>query len=179
MANYSHRSNNTNPLANKGGYKDVFKFAPKADFTSVAAPTASPSAIGDKVKITTAHTFTGTKGFYNWPTKQQSVTIKSTTVGDPGARLLKHTAEFTILGDNASTQEQVESLLNDEVIALFKDSACVAGEYVQLGDDCSSPVFNVEFDGKTTAEGMKEYKVSVEVTASKYFYSGAIVDATA
>jgi hypothetical protein len=180
MANYSHLTTNSNPLAIKGGYKDKFYFCAVADFTTFGAPTSAGAALGDTLDITTAHTFTGTKGFYTYETKQQTVTVKSAAIGDPGAKLLKHTAEFTMLGDTSSTQEQLQRLLNAKVICLVKDANClVATAYIQLGDECTQPIFTVEFDGKTTAEGMKEYKVTAEVVAAKYFYTAAVTLATA
>lgn len=163
----------------RGGYKDVFYFAPIADFDTIAAPIAAPVAIGDKVKIPTAHTFTGTNGFFQYDSKQKVVTITSETVGDAGSRLLKHTAKFVILGDSASTQEQLMALLNAKVIAMVKDSKCTAGEYVQLGDDCIQPDFDVKFNGATTAEGSKEYEVTATVVDAKYFYSAALTMSTA
>lgn len=180
MANFSHLTTNTNPKAIRGGYKDVFYFCPIADFTSIQKPTATPSALGDYVLISTDHTFTGTKGFFHYETKQRSVTIKGTSVGDIGAKLMEYTGEVTILGDSASTQEQLERLLNSNVICLLKDANCLVDDvYAQLGDECTQPEFTVEFDGKTTNDGLKEYKVSFKVVASKYRYEGIVTSSTA
>jgi hypothetical protein len=48
-----------------------------------------------------------------------------------------------------------------------------ANQYIQLGNDCVTPTFKVEFDGKTTKEGKKIYTVTV-VCKKKYFYSYAV-----
>lgn len=180
MANFSHITTNTNVKAIRGGYKDYLWFCPLADFDVIAKPTASPTALGDLVTIDGDHTFTSTNGFFKWELKQKSPTIKGTTVGDPGARLVQYTGEVTILGDEASTQEQLERLLNSKGICLLKDAACQTDDvYAQLGDECDTPEFTVEFDGKTTVDGLKEYKVSIKVTASKYVYGGAVTESTA
>lgn len=179
MATYAHRTTPTNARDFRGGYKDVFRFCPIADFATIASPTGSPSAIGDKVKITTAHTWTGTNGYFEYETQQQTVTVSGETVGETGAKLLKHSTKFNILGDDASTQEQIQALLNAKVIAWVKDSKCSATEYVQLGDDCIQPEFSVVFTGNTTKEGSKIYEVTLTVLDAKYFYSGALTKSTA
>ena len=179
MANFSHLTTNTNPRAIRGGYKDVFYFCPLADFTSIAKPTGTPTALGDLVLISSAHTFTGTKGWFSWETKQRSATIKGQSTGDDGAKLMDYTGEITILGDSASTQEQLERLLNTKGIVLLKDANCLVDDvYAQLGDECDPPIFTVEFDGKTTADGLKEYKVSFKAI-SKYRYEGVVTKSTA
>ncbi|RYY94609.1 MAG: hypothetical protein EOO11_17515 [Chitinophagaceae bacterium] len=172
MPNYGHIVKNTDPKFATGGYKNVFLFCPRADFTALAAPDAA-AAIGDTLLIDTAHTHPVGKGFISYACKTHSVTLKGATVGDEGAQEMEWTGEFVILGDSASTQEQLQRLLNDDVICLLKDAACGANQYVQLGDECITPIFKVEFDGKTTKEGKKEYKVTVTCKA-KYFYNAAV-----
>lgn len=180
MANtsYANIAKSNNPRDHRGGYKNVFIFAPRRDFLAISKPTDIPAAIGDTVTVTGAHTFTDPKGFFSWDTKTNSVTIKSATVGEDGSQELEHTAEFVVLGDSAVTQEQMERLLNDDCIALFKEAACLQNDsYIQIGDECVSPVFKVEFDGKTTKEGKKEYKVSMTCKV-KYFYDHAVTYST-
>jgi hypothetical protein len=174
MANYGNIVRNTSPSADGGGYKNTVLICPRADFLTFGTPTETPTALGDSLTISTAHTFTTPKGFFSWGCKQHSVTLKSTSVGDDGAREQEWSSEFIILGDNASTQEQLERTLNDDVILLLKEASCVGTDaYVQLGDECVSPTFSVEFDGKTTKEGKKEYKVTV-TCKKKYFYSATV-----
>lgn len=180
MANFSHITTPTNVKEIRGGYKDFLYFCPLSDFATIATPLAVPLVIGDKVSISGDHTFALTNGFFKWELKQKSPTIKGASVGDPGAKLVEYTGEVTILGDEASTQEQVEGILNTKGICLLKDANCLASdEYTQLGDECDTPEFSVEFDGKTTAEGLKEYKLSIKVVAAKYKYTGAVVESTA
>ena len=160
-----------------GGYKNVVLWAPRSSFTllSMPSPGNSPTS-GDSLKITADHTFGVADGFISWLCKKDSVTIKGTSEGEAGAKSMVWTAEFILLGDSASTQEQLEDQLNDDVVALFKDSNCLqATDYTQLGDDCNNPEFSVEFDGKTTASGLKEYKVTMKCKKKgKYFYSGTV-----
>lgn len=177
MANYAHITRSTNPDAYSGGYKNVILTAPRVDFTAVQTP-AGNTALGDALTIDTAHTFPVGKGFYSWVCKTHSVKLTGDTVGDDGAREIEWTTEFTILGDSASNQEQIQRTLNDDVIILLKDSDCVEGMYIQLGNDCVPPEFNVKFDGKTTKEGKKEYTVTAKCK-KKYFYTATVSNATA
>ncbi|MGN6476315.1 MAG: hypothetical protein ACTHKV_03745 [Flavipsychrobacter sp.] len=178
MANYATITRDLNPRAATGGYKNVFLFAPRADFLALQQPTGAGTTIGDTLSIATAHTFTSPAGFFSWDCKTDSVTLKGSTVGDDGARELEYSAEFVILGDSASTQEQLSRALNDDIICLIKEAACLVDDsYIQLGDECISPKFNVEFDGKTTKEGKKEYKVTV-VCKAKFFYNATVTMAS-
>jgi hypothetical protein len=176
--NYGTITKDTNPKAYAGGYKNVFLFCPRSEFLSIKKPSAAGLVIGDTLEITTAHTFTSPKGFHSWDCKTHSVTLKGSSVGDDGAKELEFSAEFIVLGDSASTQEQLSRTLNDDIIALIKEADCLStDDYVQLGDECISPTFTVEFDGKTTKEGKKEYKVTV-VTKAKFFYSATVTMAS-
>lgn len=179
-ANFAAITTNTNPKAIRGGYKDFLWFCPLADFDVIATPLAVPLALGDEVTINGDHTFQTTNGFFKWELKQKSPTIKGTSIGDPGAKLMEYSFEAVILGDETTTQAQLERFLNTKGICLLKDANCTSDDtYAQLGDECDTPEFTVEFDGKTTAEGLKEYKVSGKVVAAKYSYSGAVTESTA
>lgn len=173
MPNYANIVKNANPFGDSGGYKNVFLFAPRADFLAIVAPAGDGTTIGDTLQIDTAHTFTAPKGFISWDAKQHSVTLKGTTVGDEGSLEIEYSAEFSIIGDGATKAEQLQRILNDDVIALLKEADCVAGDYIQLGDECVSPTFKVEFDGHTTKEGKKEYKVTC-TCKKRYYYSATV-----
>lgn len=171
---YDNIARSTNPRSYSGGYKNVFLFAPRRDFLSISKPPDTPTAIGDTLTVQGAHTFTDPLGFFNYDCKTHSVTLKGATTGDDGAKEMMWTGEFILLGDSASTQEQLERMLNDDIICLLKEADCLSNDsYVQLGNECVSPVFSVEFDGKTTKEGKKEYKVTVE-SKVKYFYAHTV-----
>lgn len=177
-ANYANVTKNTNPRAYAGGYKNVFIFCPRADFLAISKPPDVPTAIGDTLTIPGAHTFTDPKGWFSWDCKTNSVTLKGSTVGEDGAQEIEWSGEFTILGDSATTDEMVRRQLNDDIVCLLKEAACLEDDsYVQLGDECVSPVFKVEMDGKTTKEGKKEYKTTVTCKA-KYFYAHTVTMST-
>ena len=160
----------------QGGYKNVVLWAPIDTFTNVAHPTVFTLA-GEKLTITDDHTFGVDDGFISWLCKLHSVTIKTETTGDPGAQSLVHTCEFILLGDDASTLDQLRDLLNDNCMFLVKDQDCLtANQYVQLGDDCLAPEINVSFDGKTTKEGLKEYTVKLSVKDKRFYYEGTVTE---
>jgi hypothetical protein len=176
-ANYAGVAKITNPRQYKGGYKNVILFCPRTDFLAISQPPAVAAAIGDLVTVTGAHTFTDPKGFFSIACKTKSVTLKATTIGDDGSGLLQWSAEFFVLGDSASTQEQLERMLNDDLIFLLKESSCLEDDaYVQCGDECDSPTIKVEFDSQTT-DGVKSYKVTL-TTTTKYFYNFAVTMST-
>jgi len=160
-----------------GGYKALIYFAPVDTFSLIASPIASPVAPGDKKKITAAHTFATDEGFISLLCKLHSVTSKGAPVGDEGAQSIEWSFEGIILGDGAVLQEELEGILNDNCIFLLKDQDCInATEFVQFGDDCLQPTIKLEFDGKTTKEGNKEYKLTGTVKGKKYWYSGTLTE---
>lgn len=160
-----------------GGYKNVVFWAPRDSFTSIKVPTATPTVLGDKNKITTAHTFPADEGFISLLCKQHSVKITSEPTGDDGAVSNVWKTTFIILGDNPSNMEQFNDMRNTDGIWLFKDADCVAGSpLVQLGDECISPTFKYSFDSHDTKEGYKEYTFTVEVKEKKFFYSGTVTE---
>jgi hypothetical protein len=74
-------------------------------------------------------------------------------------------------------RKNLENILNDNCIFLLKDQDCLnAGEFVQFGDECLQPTIKLEFDGKTTKEGNKEYKLTGTVKSKKFWYSGALTE---
>lgn len=176
--NYASIVKSNNTLDYAGGYKNVFLFCPRSNFLSIKKPTLVAD-VGDTLRIVTAHTFTEPNGFFTYDCKSHSVTLAGATVGEDGGQEVEWTATFIILGDKASTDEQLRRLLNDDVIALMKDSNCLENDtYVQLGDECVSPVFKVAFNGNTTKEGVKEYTVTA-ACKRKFFYESTVTYADA
>jgi hypothetical protein len=174
MANNYANIKTSTTKGSQGGYKPALFFAPIGDITTWGRPLAVPVAKGDKVKITTAHIFAATKTAAKWEAKLHSVTHKTLSVGDEGASDLEHTAEVKFLGDDEVIHEMVKDLLNDQVAIWLKDSDCLNNDsYIQLGDDCVPVSVKVDFDGKTTKDGKKEYTVTF-TTKAKYFYLAAL-----
>lgn len=176
MANVfvSRTVNNQNNV--DGGYKQDVLFAPVDTFATFAAPTGSPIAAGDKVTLVGNHTFNASQGWIKYWCKKHSVTSTAETTGEDGAKTITHKGSLTLLGDDASTLEQLQDLVKrEDCLFLIKDADCInATQYVQYGDSCLQPSITVSFDGKTTKEGSKEYKVDYEVKNKKFFYSGTI-----
>jgi len=158
----------------QGGYRNRFLFAPRATFTVIAGVVSPYAALGDKVKITADHTFAVDDGFIEWTCKRHSATHTTEPVGDAGSQSLLHKYSVIVLGDGAATLEQMRELLNDDLICLMQDQDCAAEEYVQFGDECLSPDVKISFTGNTTKEGLKEYKLEMEVKDKKFFYSGDV-----
>lgn len=160
-----------------GGYKNVVFWAPRDTFLSIAAPTVTPTLLGDTLKITTAHTFNVSEGFISLLCKQHSVKVTSEATGDDGAISNVWSSTFIILGDNAANLEQFNSMKNTDGIWLLKDADCIAASpYTQLGDECLSPTFKFTFDSHDTKEGLKEYTFTIQVKEKKFFYSGSITE---
>lgn len=157
-----------------GGYKPALYFSPIEDITTWQRPITVPVALGDKVKIVTAHTWGTGLGAYKWDAQIHSVKHSSATVGDPGAQEFEHTAELIVLGDNAATLEQMVQALNDDKVVFLKDADCLTNDsYIQLGDDCVPVEVSIAFDGKTTKEGQKAYTITIKCK-KKFFYLAAL-----
>lgn len=176
--NYINITKNNNPRADAGGYKNVVLFAPRSTFLSLSKPPAVAAVTGDLVTVAGAHTFTDPAGFFSWDCKTHSVTVTGATVGDDGAKEMEWKAIFTVLGDSASTQEMMQRQVNDDMIFLLKEAACLEDDsYVQMGDECVAPTIDIAFDGKTTKEGKKEYTVTITCKV-KYFYAQTVTMST-
>jgi len=156
-----------------GGYKAELRFAPVEDFDMINYP-ATPTYIGDSKLVTTADTFITGKGYNVLPAKMHSVTSKTTSAGDDGAQSLNHEFEAVVLGDSATHMDTFEKMLNDNCVFLIKDQDCINGQFVRFGDDCLTPVIKVTFDGKTTKEGKKEYKIVGTIKGHKVFYTATV-----
>ncbi len=177
IMNYKNIARNTSVEFGTGGYQNVFYFCPRADFLVIQKPITTPLVLGDALEIVTAHTFTSPKGFLSYACKTHSVNLKGATVGEDSAKEIEWTGTFGIIGDASTTQEQLMRILNDDIICLLKDAECAAATFIQLGNECVSPEFDVAFDSKTTKEGKKEYVVTVKCK-KKYFYSATVTAST-
>ena len=170
-----YRSLTKTDVANdaQGGYKAVVYFAPVTDFTTINQP-ADDTSLGDAVTVATDDAFTEGKGYMALPAKMHSVTSKTSSTGDDGAQSFVHEFEAIVLGDGAIQLDTFQNMLNDTCVFLLQDQDCDNGTYIRLGDDCLTPVIKVTFDGKTTKEGMKEYKITGSIKGHKVFYSGTV-----
>lgn len=174
MANKYANIKQSTTKGKSGGYKPALFFSPTAAIETWGRPIANPAAIGDKKKITTAHTFADGLTATKWQAKMHSVKFSSKMVGDPGAGELEHTATIVITGDSAEVTEMVEELMNDESVFWLKDADCIDNDsYIQLGDDCNPAEVQPEFDGKDTKAGQKEWTINI-VSKKKQFYLAAL-----
>ena len=179
MPQYSGILNSTQPNRD-GGFKSEIYFNPIVDITTWQRPAGTGTTLGDKSKITVAHTWAATKGAFTWQTKIGSVLLTSESVGDEGAKVIVWTAKFKVLGFDAPTLDQMVNMLNDQVVVFLKDANClVADAYYQLGDDCTPVVASVSSDGKDSlpsSTAQKEFEVTL--TSKKLFFYTAALDVT-
>src|SRR5947209_7947126 len=120
MANYGHILKPA-PEQARGGYKNSLLVVQKTDITTWGTPTATPAVLGDIYTIAIAHAFATNKGYYEWACKTKSVVGKGAPIGDEGAQQVQYTYEAVVLGDSASTQEQMTRSLNDDLVFFVKD----------------------------------------------------------
>lgn len=177
MANYGNIVKSTQ-TGKSGGYKNALYLSPIKEIDVWKRPAAIPAALGDKYKITTAHTWVEGAATYKWEANIHSVNLKSATVGDPGAQELEHTLEIKFSGDNAATYEQIVNALNDDVAIWIKEADCINNDsYIQLGDDCVPVELSAAFDSSNTQTGQKVYTITIK-SKKKFFYLAAL-DVTA
>lgn len=159
-----------------GGYKARLLFAPIDTFLVNALPVVGATpALGDTKKISADHTFGANDGFIELTGQINSATSKYTTVGNPGAYVVEHTFEIAIAGNSPELYEMLESLVNDECVYMLKDANCLSNPALeQFGDECLTATIKVDFDAKTTADGVKEHKITGSIRGHKYWYSGVL-----
>lgn len=175
MANYGNISGSTQ-TGKDGGYKPTLYFVEVEDVATWQRPTVPGTALGDTVKIDTAHILATGKVTHSWDAKKFSAKVTGAPIGDLGAQQILWTAVVVINGDNAPTQEQIIRMLNDNKVVFLKDADCINNNgYIQLGDDCNpvnvSPAFDSKDNGATG--GQKEYTLTI-TSLRKYFYLAAL-----
>jgi hypothetical protein len=177
MANLYRGLDQTDTLKNiDGGYVPQIWVAPVNTFTDVKAPViGEPAVLGDKVKITAAHTFGAEDGFMAIKCREHSVNLKGAPVGEDGASITQWTLEAYVTGDSPEHQEILEGLSKEQLIVLVKDQQCPEpNTLIQLGDEQLQATLKVEFDSQATNSGAKFYKLTAVIRGHRYFYSGAL-----
>lgn len=171
MPNYTNITNSTQS-GKDPGFKPVLLFAETTDISVWGRPLVVPLALGDKVKIATAHTFVATKGAHKWELKVGSFKHTFESVGDEGAQTFVHKVSVEVLGHNAATIEQFVNMLNDQKVVWGQDADCIAADkYIQLGDDCNPVTAKITGDSKTNSSTETGLKSSIiELTSKKFFY---------
>lgn len=145
------------------GVSDYVLIARLSDFVEggVKCPVAPFAALGDKVKIATAHEFKVGRGFMKFTTAPRKNQITAGSIGEFGFAKLDPNWEFVLAGSYAELHETVAELMNVPLIIMFRDSNCDEEMYYQLGCDCLQAYIKPEFSTGTTADnGIKGYKIT-------------------
>ena len=167
-------ANYTQTLAtgSQSGFKQTAHIALPEWIATEAVP-ALNSALGDKYKIATSHTFTTGKGALSVQCFYKTGDQSGEAAGDMGAKILNFKPKIFIQGDNAAALELVNNLLNKQVILWLEKPGC-PGQLVQYGCTCTpavidtvNPVVGVLLAGKAG------YEVMFEVQ-EKYFYNATL-----
>lgn len=171
--NYANISKDDQKATN-GGYKPKLWLAKVADITTWGRPIAVPVDVGDKVTVSTAHTWAANKAAFLWDAKLHSIKVTGAMIGDPGSSIMQWTAEVVVKGDTAAITEMVNNLLSDEMVIWVKERNCIdASWFVQIGDDCEPIECTAAFDSGTTAQGEKLHTLQFK-SIKKFFYTGTI-----
>ena len=144
------------------GVSDFVLIARLSDFVEggVKCPVAPFVALGDKVKIATAHEFKEGRGFLKFITAPRKNQITAGSIGEFGFAKMDPKWEFVIPGSYAELHESISSLLNVPLILMLQDSSCEENMWYQLGCDCLQAYITAEFSTGTTADnGIKGYKI--------------------
>lgn len=172
-------NNITKPTGtNASGLSNTLLIAPTSWLSTIAMPTATPTAPGDTIVITDDHEFTVTsplKGFVQVYTTPRSGEIKYSATGPLDSKGVLGTYEAKSPGINTALWEMLSQ--QDEFLVLAQDIDCANTQYYQLGTSCSGTLNgDWEFStGKGAGEGEKTTIVRFEFYGDRpLVYTGAI-----
>ncbi len=155
--------------------------APKAWFTTIATPTASPAGILPSAVITGDHIFIGPDyGFIKVQLTGRSASVTFSRSGELDSRSVAGVFE----GYTAHINEEVFRLMgwSFDGILLSKDNQCGdTDRYLQMGTSCTSAYDgDHEFtSGVEGGDGRKGTTLRFEsIQAMPYIYTGAVTLAT-
>jgi len=160
-----------------GGLTVEVHIAPVKDFTLVQEPPALDGyeTLESLVSVTTAHTFPAGKGFTTIEGVEETGTLKSTMIGNPGAQLFQNELVIEVAGSAAKLLGFLRVAKNLRFIALAEEGG--SGNQRQLGSKRSP----ARFTGIEAAiEAAREGKNSVMLTIQDKqrwpapIYTGAI-----
>ena len=150
-------------------------FAPRADFATIAVPTAPFTNQGDSITITGDHTFGAGKGFLAIQLAPQKNSLESKTRGDLGLNGLITDLKFFIPGSYKEVHEQSQKMLNTPMIFLIADSESTGeDEFYQLGSDALGAYMTIDFTTGTTKDGVKGFMGTITYDAAVQFYTGTV-----
>lgn len=103
---------------NMGGTAQKIYFAPVRDILTIQEPTASPTALGDLVTISTAHVMKTGKKFHELYLTMDTGEIDDEPTGDRDARGVKSTLKGKTPGQSAALLGFMSQAKNDRFIVL-------------------------------------------------------------
>lgn len=155
------------------GFKQTAFIAETGWFNAEAVPASSPTVMGDKVKIATAHTFTTGKGALPIQCYYKTGDQSGEAAGDQGAKVLNFKPKIFVQGDNAQALELVQTILNKSLVLWLEKPGC-PGQLVQYGCKCTPTVLDsVNPIVPAILSGKAGYEISFE-TQEKYFYNATL-----
>jgi hypothetical protein len=174
------KADTTNASERRGGFSDELLISEIAEFLDIKTPGAWAAA-GDSKKITTAHTFDATKGFFELRARRGTAQGDGESIGEEGGGIMEYKPTVEVVGDNAKMCEYIENILQKELIIMLGSPVCDSTDpYVQYGSKCSAAVVDkVTFrSAKKSEGGLKVYTITFKTT-EKFFYSSTITKNTA
>lgn len=159
---------------NTTGFQETIFVAQRSKFTTLAAPSATPSAVGDYSKITTDHAFGVSDGFIKLKMTTDSVELNSEPVGDNADSMgQKVTLTGFMAGLNAKNLELNRFLRNEDLIVLIQDCN---GTTFQLGSKCSAVNCAPAVTGGKRSSGSKGTTWTFTYFGELFVYEGDIVE---
>ncbi|MFC4230586.1 hypothetical protein ACFOW1_01700 [Parasediminibacterium paludis] len=173
MENYAPYTPDKAAVGAVSGFKQTAYISELGWIDTEATPTNTPTAMGDKVKIATAHTFVSGKGALPIQCFYKTGDQTGEAAGDQGAKVLNFKPKIFLQGDNAEALELVKNILNKNVILWLEKTGC-PGQLVQYGCKCTpaildtaNPVVGVTLNGKAG------YEITFEAQ-EKFFYNATL-----
>ncbi|HVZ97973.1 MAG TPA: hypothetical protein VG847_13920 [Chitinophagaceae bacterium] len=137
----------------------------------IKSPQAPFAALGDQVKITTAHQFLEGKGWLYYILAPAKNKLDIDVVGDPGFVKQSQTANLYFPGNSPELHETYQALLNVPCIVLVKDSNCAANLYMQLGCDCEGAYLGGPWNSGTSKDSAKGFSATFTYDGPAMFYA--------
>ena len=173
----------------KTGMSTVF-LAPKDWFLVLQNPTAvtpGPNNGGLAYTIATAHTFKTpaavVSAMTTWATTLGWIQLDATvngnelegkSVGEPGSKSPEWQIKGFVSGLSANLIEFFDRGMNDDWVAIIKNSDCQNPEYYQVGCDCFPATLDWNFKSGTIKSGKKGFEFTLTSNCSAMRYTAAL-----
>lgn len=143
------------------GAIDEAYVCPISDFTSIADLDSAVTDIDLLGKITTAHTFTGTKGFVKISDAKENTAQYMAEAQQGGAGNFKVSAKIKTNGFNTKMLGLTNQLLHQPSIAIIK---LMNGTWMQIGSEKFPAYVKADFDSKTN-QSTEQVGYDIEISA--------------